>query len=205
MSAVRMSLAQVRERVNRLIKLGWTLPSGKGSTVQKQLCLLQMVDLVSSTNGETPIWQQALQGQSVNPTDNPGNVPDYLRSLGIHYNDSMPPETRQRLFDYIVPLYFSGDSESLRRARVSVSYKWGEQIGLTMEELAYEDAGLINRVGEKLTSRAKAAQESGALDPWRPCFQFLDALLSVNPDNLDGDGESTPVEGAGGFITVASI
>lgn len=201
MSAVRMSLAQVRERVNRLIKLGWTLPSGTGSTTQKQLCLLQMVDLVSSTNGETAIWQQALQGVSVKPTDNPGNVPDYLRSLGIHYNDAMPPETRQRLFDYIVPLYFSGDSESLRRARVTVAFKWAEQLGIATDA---DDESLITSVGERLTSRAKNAAP-GDLDPWRPCFQFLDALLSVSPDNEDGDGESTSVEGAGGFVTVALI
>jgi hypothetical protein len=200
MSAVRMSLAQVRERVNRLIKLGWTLPQGKGSTTQKQLCLLQMVDLVSSTNGGTAIWQQALQGHSVNPTDNPGNVPDYLRQLGIHYNDSMPPEVRQRLFDYIVPLYFSGDSESLRRARVTVAYKWAKSIGLDADEES--DSGLIVSVGSTLTQSAASKAKAGELDPWRPCFQYLDALLSVNPDDLD---ETAPVEGAGGFITVASI
>jgi hypothetical protein len=200
MSAVRMSLAQVRERVNRLIKTGWTLPQGKGSTTQKQLCLLQMVDLVSSTNGGTAIWQQALQGHSVTPTDNPGNVPDYLRQLGIHYNDSMPPEVRQRLFDYIVPLYFSGDSESLRRARVTVAYKWAKSIGLDADEES--DSGLIVSVGSTLTQSAKTKAQAGELDPWRPCFQYLDALLSVNPDDLD---ETAPVEGAGGFITVASI
>lgn len=197
-----MSLAQVRERVNRLIHNGWTLPKGTGSTTAKQLCLLQMVDLVSSTNGETAIWQKALQGEDVRPTDNPGNVPEYLRSLGIHYNDTMPPEVRQRLFDYIVPLYFSGDSESLRRARVTVAYKWTEKLGL--DASIESDAGLIQEVGAALTSRAQANSE-GSIDPWRPCFQFLDALLTVNPDADSGEDEGTAQPQSPGFITVASI
>ena len=201
MSAVRMSLAQVRERVNRLIHNGWTLPMGTGSTAQKQLCLLQMVDLVSSTNGETAIWQRALQGESVKPTDNPGNVPDYLRSLGIHYNDNMPPDVRQRLFDYIVPLYFAGDSESLRRARVTVAYRWAEKLDMGTDY--GQDSSLIQGVGERLVQRAAVAAEKGELDPWRRCFQFLDALLSVNPD--DDDPEQPTVAGGGGFITVASV
>lgn len=195
MSAVRMSLAQVRERVNRLVHLGWTLPQGKGSTAQKQLCIMQMVDLVSSTNGGTTIWTQALAGQEVSPTDNPGNVPDYLRSLGIHYNDNMPPQVRQRMFDYIVPLYFSGDSESLRRARMTVAYKWAQKLGVATD--TDSDEGLITSVGERLTRQGR---EGTGLDPWRPCFQYLDALLAVNPDD-----EGEDVEGAGGFITVAAL
>lgn len=197
MSAVRMSLGQVRERVNRLIKLGWTLPKSTGRTSQKSLCLLQMVDLVSSTNGETNIWQSALAGQDVKPTDNPGNVPEYLRSLGIHYNDSMPPETRQRLFDYIVPLYFSGDSEMLRRARVTVAYKWAQKLDLSTG--IESDEGLIQEVGARLTNNGASKAVKGELDPYRECFQFLDALLAVNPDAED-DGEAT-----GEFITVAAI
>lgn len=201
MSAVRMSLAQVRERVNRLVKTGWTLPKSTGSTTQKQLCLLQMVDLVSSTNGETSIWTQALDGQSVTPTDNPGNVPEYLRSLGIHYNDAMPPETRQRLFDYIVPLYFSGDSESLQRARVTVAYNWATKLGVSAS--VESDTALILSIGERLTSRALSKKDSGDLDPYRDCFQYLDALLAVNPD-ADGEDAGAPVS-SGGFITVAAV
>jgi hypothetical protein len=204
MSAVRMSLAQVRERVNRLINLGWTLPKGTGSTTQKQLCLLQMVDLVSSTNGETPVWQQALAGESVTPTDNPGNVPEYLRSLGIHYNDAFTPEARQRLFDYIVPLYFAGDSESLRRARLSVAYKWATERGYPTSYS--DDANFVVSVGERLTARAAELKGGGDPDPYRECFQYLDALLAVNPDvenDLDGEAGEPPT--GPGFITVASI